>query len=142
MDRYDIPADGEDPAAEMYLLYHPNPPTSVREIDEAGNRSRICFRPPGEAMIVHTPSTGRVHVRASTRSLRHMIAETFIGSVLTQEPSRQPVDFQAYDISRFLAGFDLTLPDFEDVTILRAQIIRADVSITNLANRLSPFDRD
>lgn len=137
IDRFDIPEDGDEPAAEMYLLFHPDPPTSVREIDDAGIRSRIYFRPPGEAMIVYTPSTGRVHVRASTRRLRHIIAESFIETVLDQPYSRQPVDFQAYDISRFFAGLELTPPDFEDVIILRAQIIRADVSISNLANRLS-----
>lgn len=137
VDRFDLPADGDDPAAEMYLLFHPDPPTSVREIDDAGNRSRIYFRPPGEAMIVYTPSTGRVHVRAGNRILRHMIAESFIETVLDQPPSSQPVDFQAYDISQFFAGFELTPPDFEDVIILRAQVIRADVSIGNLANRLS-----
>ena len=137
IDRFDIPADGEEPAAEMYLLFHPDPPTSVREIDDAGNRSRIYFRPPGEAMIVYTPSTGRVHVRAGTRNLRHVIAESFIETVLDQLPSRQPIDFQAYDISRFFSDFELTPPAFEDVVILRAQVIRADVSISNLANRLS-----
>ncbi len=137
IDRFDMPADGDEQAAEMYLLFHPDPPTSVREIDDFGNRSRIYFRPPGEAMIVYTPSTGRVHVRASTRNLRHVIADRFIETVLAQPPSRQPVDFQAYGISRFLSDVALTLPDFEDVTILRAQVIRADVSIGNLANRLS-----
>ena len=137
IDRFDIPEDGDEPAAQMYLLFHPDPPTSVREIDDAGNRSRIYFRPPGEAMIVYTPSTGRVHVRASTRTLRHTIAESFIETVLVQPYSRQPVDFQAYDISRFFAGFELTPPDFEDVVILRTQIIRVEVSIGNLANRLS-----
>lgn len=137
IDRFDIPADGDEPAAEMYLIFHPEPPTSVREIDEAGNRSRIYFRPPGEAMIVHTPSTGRVHVRAGTRRLRHMFAESFIGTVLGQPPSRQPVDFQAYDISRFLSDFVLSLPDFEDPVILRAQVIRVDIAIGDLANRLS-----
>ena len=137
IDRFEIPADGVEPAAKMYLLFHPDPPTSVREIDDAGNRYRIYFRPPGEAMIVYTPSTGRVHVRAGTRTLRHLIAESFIEIVLDQPPSSQPVDFQAYDISRFFAGFELTLPDVEDAVILRAQVIRADVSVGNLANRLS-----
>lgn len=137
IDRFDIPEDGDEPAAQMYLLFHPDPPTSVREIDDAGNRSRIYFRPPGEAMIVYTPSTGRVHVRASTRTLRHTIAESFIKTALDQPYSSQPVDFQAYDISRFFAGFELTPPDFEDVVILRTQIIRVEVSIGNLANRLS-----
>ena len=137
IDRFDIPADGDEAAAEMYLLFHPDPPTSVREIDDTGQRLRIYFRPPGEAMVVYTPSTGMVHVRANTRSLRHMIAESFIETMLGQPPSRQPVDFRAYDISRFFEGFELSLPDVEDVVILRAQVIRAEVSIGNLANRLS-----
>lgn len=137
IDKFNIPEDGEEPAAEMYLLYHPDPPTSVREIDDDGNRSSIYFRPPGEAMIVYTPSTGRVHVRAGNRKLRHTIAERFIETALDQTYSNQPVDFQAYDISHFLKGFDLELPDFDDVLIDRARVIRADISIRNLANRLS-----
>jgi hypothetical protein len=137
IDRFDIPEDGDEPTAEMYLLFHPNPPTSVREIDDDGNRSSIYFRPPGEAMIVYTPSTGRVHVRAGNRKLRHTIAERFIALALDQTYSNQPVDFQAYDISQFLNGFDLEPPDFKDVVIDRTQVIRADISIGNLANRLS-----
>ena len=125
IDRFDIPEDGDEPAAEMYLLFHPNPPTSVREIDDSGNRSRIYFRPPGEAMIVYTPSTGRVHVRAGNRTLRHTIAERFIETALDQTYSNQPVDFQAYDISQFLNGFHLETPELEDAVILRAQVIRA-----------------
>lgn len=137
IDKFDIPEDGDEPSAEMYLLFHPDPPTSVREIDDDGNRSSIYFRPPGEAMIVYTPSTGRVHVRAGNRKLRHTVAERFIETALDQTYSSQPVDFQAYDISRFLEGFDLEPPELDDVVILRAQVIRADVSVDNLANRLS-----
>ncbi len=137
IDRFDIPDDGDEPAAEMYLLFHPDPHTSVREIDDDGNRSSIYFRPPGEAMIVYTPSTGRVHVRAGNRKLRHTIAERFIETALDQTYSNQPVDFQAYDISQFLKGFDLEPPELDDVVINRTQVIRADISIGNLANRLS-----
>lgn len=137
IDQYVIPEEDDEPAAEMYLHFHPDPPTSVREIDDEGNRSSIYFRPPGEAMIVYTPSTGRVHVRAGNRTLRHIIAERFIETALDQRYSNQPVDFQAYDISQFLTGLKLDTPEFDDVTILRAQVIRADVSIGNLANRLS-----
>ncbi|MBN7761543.1 hypothetical protein JYP52_10370 [Nitratireductor aquibiodomus] len=137
IDKFEIPADDEEPAEDMYLLFHPNPPTSVREIDDDGNRSSIYFRPPGEAMIVYTPETGRVHVRAGNRQLRHTIAERFIETALDQVYSNQPVDFQAYDISRFLRVLDLDTPEFDDVMIDRAKVIRADISIENLANRLS-----
>ena len=137
IDKFDIPVDDEEPAAEMYLLFHPDPHASVREIDDDGNRSSIYFRPPGEAMIVYTPSTGRVHVRAGNRKLRHTIAERFIETALEQTYSNQPVDFQAYDISQFLKGFDLEPPELDDVVINRTQVIRADISIGNLANRLS-----
>jgi hypothetical protein len=137
IDRFDLPGDGNEPAAEMYILFHPDPPTSVREIDDIGVRTRIYFRPPGEAMIVYTPLTGRVHVRAGTRRLRHAIAESFIGTVLEQPYSNQPIDFQAYDISRFFTGLDLPLPEFEEVAIQCARVIRVDVSVGNLANRLS-----
>ena len=96
IDRFEIPADDGEPAAELYVLFHPNPATSVKEIDDDGNRTRIYFRPPGEVMIVYFPSTGRVHVRADTRVLRHRISEKFIEEVLKQPLSSQPVDFQAY----------------------------------------------
>lgn len=145
VDRFAIPPDGDEPAQVMYLVVHPEPPTSVRELHDDGQRTTMYFRPPGEIMIVHTPSTGRVHVRAGTRKLRHDAAESFIRTVLEQEPSQQPVDFQAYDIARFFGGFDLEIPDLEDVSILRAQVIRADISIGNLASRLSvstPLDED
>lgn len=137
IDKFDLPEDGDEPAAEMYLLFHPDPPASVREIDDEGNRSSIYFRPPGEAMIVYTPSTGRVHVRARNRRLRHTIAERFIETALAQTCSSQPVDFQAYDISRLRKGFVLETPEFDDVVIDRARVIRADVSIGSLASRLS-----
>lgn len=137
IDRFEIPEDDDEPAAEMYLLFHPDPPRSVREIDDDGNRSNIYFRPSGEAMIVYTPSTGRIHVRANNRKLRHTIAERFIETALDQTYSSQPVDFQAYDISAFLKGFDLPLPELDNVVILSANVIRADISIGNLANRLS-----
>jgi hypothetical protein len=137
IDKFDIPAEGDQPAAEMYMLFHPAPATSVRELDDDGNRTRIYFRPPGEAMIVYTPSTGMVHVRAGTRALRHKVADLFVSVALQQPVSRQPVDFQAYDISQFRNGFDLPVPQFEDVTILHAQVIRAEVSVGKLSNRLS-----
>lgn len=88
-------------------------------------------------MIVCTPSTGRVHVRAGNRILRNTIAERFIETALDQTYSNQPVDFQAYDISKFLKGFELETPDIEDAVVLRAQVIRAEVSVRNLANRLA-----
>lgn len=137
IDKFDIPGDGDEPPAEMYLIFHPDPPKSVREIDDEGNRSRIYFRPPGEAMVVYTPSTGRVHVRAGSRRLRHVIAERFIEDVLDQPYSSQPADFQAYDISRFLTDLELEMPGFDDVVVERAKVIRVDLSIGNLSNRLS-----
>ena len=73
-------------------------------------------------MIVYTPSTGRVHVRAGNRTLRHTIAERFIETALDQTYSNQPVDFQAYDISQFLKGFDLVPPELDDVVIERAKV--------------------
>lgn len=137
IDKFEIPGDRDEPAAEMYLLFHPNPPASAREIDDDGNRTSFYFRPPGEAMIVYTPSTGRVHVRAGNRMLRHAIAEGFIETALEQTSSSQPVDFQAYEISQFLKSFELEPPKLDDVVIDRARVIRADISIGNLANRLS-----
>lgn len=137
IDRFDLPEEADEPAAVMYLLSHPSPPTSARDMDDDGNSARIYFRPPGEAMIVYTPSTGRVHARAGTRSLRHKIADAFIEKVLSQEPSRQPVDFQAYDISKFRSEFDLARPAMADVEIVAAKVIQVQVSVEDLASRLS-----
>jgi hypothetical protein len=137
VESFDIPEDGDEPAAKMFMVFHPDPPTSVRAIEEDGTRSSIYFRPPGEAMIVYTPSTGQVHVRAGNRKLRQTIAECFIETSLKQTFSSKPVDFQAYDVSQFLKGFDLELPELDDVMIELARVIRADISIGNLANRLS-----
>ena len=137
IDRFDIPADDGEPAAELYVLFHPNLATSIRDMDDEGNRARIYFRPPGEAMIVYFPSTGRVHVRADTRVLRHKISDTFITEVLNQPLSSQPVDFQAYDISQFRSNFAPIRPEFDDVVISSAKVIRIEVSIENLASRLS-----
>ncbi|MDF3604741.1 hypothetical protein PE067_00355 [Paracoccus sp. DMF-8] len=137
VDRFEIPAEGEEPTEVMYLVIHPERPASFRELHDDGQRTTTYFRPPGEIMIVHSPATGRVHVRAGTRRLRHDAAESFITKILEQELSSQPIDFQAYDIARFFHGFDLELPEFDDVSILRARVIRVDISIGNLANRLS-----
>ncbi len=137
VDRYDIPSEGDDPASEMYLIRHPNLPTAAKEIDDDGSISKFYFRPPGEAMVVFTPSTGRVHVRADTRAIRHKVADAFIKEVLCQPISHQPVDFQAYDISRFLTDQDLPNVDDPEAKILMARVIRLDVSIGSLSNRLS-----
>ncbi|OYW56035.1 MAG: hypothetical protein B7Y80_03120 [Hyphomicrobium sp. 32-62-53] len=145
IEKFYIPASSDEPAVEMYMLFHPDLPTSVREIDDNGNRSSIYLRPPGEAMIAYTPSTGLVHVRAGNRKLRHTIAERFIETALNQSYSKVPVDFQAYDISRFLKGFDLEIPEFNDVVIVRARVIHVEISVGNLVNRLSfstTIDRD
>lgn len=137
VEKFYIPASSDEPDVEMNMLFHPDLPTSVREIDDNGNRSNIYLRPPGEAMIAYTPSTGLVHVRAGNRKLRHTIAERFIETALNQSYSKVPVDFQAYDISRFLKGFDLELPEFNDVVILRARVIHVEISVGNLVDRLT-----
>ena len=137
VDRYDIPAEGDDPASEMYLIRHPNLPTAAKEIDDEGSITKFYFRPPGEAMVVFTPSTGRVHVRADTRVIRHKVADAFIMTVLDQNVSHQPVDFQAYNISKFLTDQDLPNVDDPEATILKARVIRLDVSVGSFSNRLS-----
>lgn len=137
VDRFEVPQDGEEPASVMYLITHPNPPTSARDLDDNGNSTLVYFRPPGEAMIVYTPSTGRVHVRADSRLLRHQVSDAFISKVLGQEPSRQPIDFQAYDISGFRSTYVLDRPVFDDVEIQEAKVIRIEVSVEDLASRLA-----
>lgn len=136
-DRFDVPADGDEAAAEMYLIRHPNLATAARDIDEGGTVSKFYFRPPGEAMVVYTPSTGRVHVRADSRMIRHLVAKTFVKTILRQEPSHQPDDFQAYDISRFLNDLDLSLPDDPEALIKKVAVIRLEASIGKLTERLA-----
>ena len=45
IDRFDIPAEGDEPAEVMYLIIHPEPPTSVRELHDDGQRTTMYFRP-------------------------------------------------------------------------------------------------
>lgn len=137
VDRFNLPGDTDEPAAEMFLIHHPNLPSSVREIDEEGAVSKFYFRPPGEAMVVFVPSTGRVHIRAETRAIRHLVRESFVTKVLEQELSHQPADFQAYDISRFLTVHDLPVPADPEVVVKEVSVIRLEVSVGNLVNRLT-----
>lgn len=137
IDRFDVAADGDDPEAQMYIIRHPKLPTAAREIDENGMVSSFYFRPPGEAMVVYVPSTGRLHVRADTRAIRHLVWKAFVSKALEREISHQPVDFQAYDLSRFLDYFELPLPHDGEALIKKASLIRLEASIGNLANRIS-----
>lgn len=136
-ERFGIPADGEEPEAEMYIIRHPNLPTAAREIDESGEVSKFYFRPPGEAMVVFVPSTGRLHVRADTRAIRHLVWKSFVTKALAQDPSHQPVDFRAYDISCFLTDLNLETPEDREAVIKEVWLIRLDASIGILSNRLS-----
>lgn len=136
-ERYDIPPEGEEPEAEMYIIRHPNLPTAAREIDDSGTVSKFYFRPPGEAMVVFVPSTGRLHVRADTRAIRHLVWKSFVTKALVQDLSHQPIDFRAYDISRFLTDLDLRAPEDPEAVIKDAWLIRLDASIGVLGNRIA-----
>ena len=137
VERFDLPEDGDQPAAEMYIVYHPNPLTSAREVRDDGERRTIYFRPPGEATIVFTPATGTIEVRADTKLIREDVAESFAGNVLKQDLSQQPLGFREYDLSRFFGSFALDLPELVGVRIRRARVIRAEISVGHLGNRLS-----
>jgi hypothetical protein len=136
-ERFGIPADGEEPEAEMYIIRHPNLPTAAQEIDDSGEVSKFYFRPPGEAMVVFVPSTGRLHVRADTRAIRHLVWKSFVTKALVQDPSHQPVDFRAYDISCFLTDLNLETPEDREAVVKEVWLIRLDASIGRLSNRLS-----
>jgi len=136
-DRFDIPAEGEEPEAEMYIIRHPNLPTAAREIDDNGAVSKFYFRPPGEAMVVFVPSTGRLHVRADTRAIRHLVWKSFVTKALVQDLSHQPIDFRAYDISRFLTDRDLWAPEDPEAVIKDVWLIRLDASFETIRNRIS-----
>ena len=137
LERFDIPGDGEVPSSELYMLFHPKSPTSVREISDEGELTNVYVRAPGEATVVYVPSTGRLHIRAATRALRHLIAERFIENILQQQVSSQPVDFQAYDIRRFRNFGELSRPAYPDVVVETAKIIKVEVSVGDLGNRLA-----
>jgi len=136
-ERFYIPADGEEPEAEMYIIRHPNLPTAAQEIDDSGTVSKFYFRPPGEAVVVFVPSTGRLHVRADTRAIRHSVWKSFVTQALTQDLSHQPIDFRAYDISCFLTDLTLETPEDREAVIKEVWLIRLDASIKRLSNRLS-----
>lgn len=136
-ERFDIPAEGEEPEAEMYIIRHPNLPTAAREIDDDGEVSKFYFRPPGEAMVVFVPSTGRLHVRADTRAIRHLVWKSFVTKVLVQDLSHQPIDFRAYNISRFLTNLDLEAPEDPEAVIKGVWLIRLDASVGTLRNRIA-----
>ena len=137
IERFDIPADGDVPAAEMYIIYHPNPPTSAREIREDGERRTIYFRPPGEATVVFTPSTSTIEVRGDTRVIRRDVADSFAKVVLKQNLSSKPLGFREYDLSRFFESFALDSPSLDGFHIRSAGVIKAEISIGHLGNRLS-----
>lgn len=137
VERFEVPSEHDMPAAEMYIIYHPNPPTSARELREDGERRRIYFRPPGEATIVYTPSTGAVEVRGETRLIRQDVAESFVQVALGQDLSNQPLDYREYDLSRFLDGFSLDIPSVAGFHVRSAGVIRAEISVRHLGNRLS-----
>lgn len=137
IERFDIPAEAGEPAAEMYIIYHPNPLTSAREIREDGERRTIYFRPPGEATVVFTPATGTIEVRADTKVIRRDVAESFAKVVLDQDLSSEPLGFREYDLSRFFDSFSLRRPEVIGFHIESASVIKAEISIYHLGNRLS-----
>lgn len=137
VERFELPAEDGHPASEMYIIYHPNAPTSARELREDGERRNIYFRPPGEATVIFTPATGAIEVRAETRIIRRQVAEGFAAKMLGRGVSQEPLDFREYDLSRFFGGFTLERPELPGFHVARAQVIRAEVSIGRLDNRLS-----
>ncbi len=138
MQHFDLPGDATHPATQMYIIYHPNPLTSAREISEDGERRTFYFRPPGEATVVYTPSTGAVEVRADTKIIRRAVAECFAKEVLGQQLSSKPLGFREYDLSRFFGTLKLDCPDVDGFHIATAGVIKAEVSVGNLGNRLAP----
>lgn len=137
MQQFDLPGDATHPATQMYIIYHPNPLTSAREIQEDGERRTFYFRPPGEATVVYSPSTGAIEVRADTRIIRRAVAECFAKEVLGQQLSSKPLGFREYDLSRFFGTLRLDCPDVDGFHIATAGVIKAEVSIGNLGNRLA-----
>lgn len=137
VERFDLPRHKDYPPSEMYIIFHPNPPTSAREIRDDGERRTIYFRPPGEATIVFTPSTGIIEVRADTRVARRQVAESFAEQMLGQDLSSKPLDYREYDLSRFFNGFMLDCPDMPDAMVKAAKVIKAEISVRQFADRLS-----
>ncbi|MEM7530263.1 MAG: hypothetical protein AAF416_21860 [Pseudomonadota bacterium] len=137
VERFDLPAQGEHPASEMFILYYPDSLRSEREVREDGERRTIYFRPPGDATIVYTPATGTIEVRTQARAMRRIVADAFAETVLGQDLSNCPLDHREYDLSRFFGSFSLECPVTDGATIKRAQVIKAEVSLRQLRTRLS-----
>jgi hypothetical protein len=132
-----LSADADHPAAEMYIIYHPNPLTSEKEVREDGERRTLYFRPPGEATLVFTPATGTIEVRADSKVLRRDVAENFAKIVLDQDLSNRPLGFREYDLSRFFDSFSLDCPELDDVHVRQVCVLKAEISVWHLGNRLS-----
>ena len=137
VERFDLPAAAEHPAAEMYIIYHPNPLSSAREVRDDGERRTLYFRPPGEATVVFTPATGTIEVRADTKVLRRDVAESFAKHVLQQNLSNKPLGFREYDLSRFFGSFFLDRPALDGFHVREARVLKAEISVGHLGNRLS-----
>lgn len=137
IEHFDLPAEADHPAAEMYIIYHPNPLTSAREVREDGERRTLYFRPPGEATIVFTPATGTIEVRADTKVLRRDVAESFARNVLEQDLSSKPLGFREYDLSRFFDSYFLDRPALAGFHVREARVLKVEISVGHLGNRLS-----
>lgn len=137
LEHFDLPADAGYPAAEMYIIYHPNPLTSARDVREDGERRTLYFRPPGEATIVFTPETGTIEVRADSQVLRRPVAENFAKIVLDQDLSNKPLGFREYDMSCFFGSFSLDCPELDGFHVRRVRVLKAEISVGHLGNRLS-----
>lgn len=137
VERFDIPVGLEEPAAEMYIIYHPNALASAREINEEGERRTIYFRPPGEATVIYTPSTGVAEIRADTQLIREEVAESFACTLLDGQLSKEPLGSREYDLSRFLEGLELDCPELSGFQVKSARVLKADICVGSLANRLS-----
>lgn len=134
---FDLPTAADEPAAIMFLVWHPQPLSSVRDLLESGERRTIPIRPPGEGIIVYTPATRQIEVCADTMPVRKVLVDEFARVVLGQNLSAKPLNWRNYDLSRFFRSLSLDAPEIESHTVLRAALTEIDVSPADQRHRFS-----
>jgi hypothetical protein len=88
---FDLPTAADEPAATMFLVWHPQQLSSVRDLLETGERRTIPVRPPGEGIVVYTPSARQIEICADTMAVRKVLADEFARVVLGLNLSAKPL---------------------------------------------------
>lgn len=107
----------------MLIVRHSGPLSSVLTLDK-GRRQSLYFHPLNEASLVFSPDEKLVEVVAAGMGIKQLLAESFASAVLKQDLSKKPLLQKQYNLSRFLASFDLPQPpDVAGFTVESAKLI-------------------